>query len=365
MATITFDDKFYKRIIDVNGYAPADFEPVDFNLNGLDAEWLKRKFVCHHNGQRISQGLKNGEKTIISTGFGMSGKPHMGSISQILKITALSNAGVHTQMVLGDLDAYNARKQTLPQVKKYAEGFSAFARSLGYNEQTGVIRDQYQHPEINRTAFLISKYITDDDFEKATEDLADTYKKQGVYNGWSFGMKQSLTLMVADFIHLHIDEGYQNVLVMLGLEEHKYVRLAKTVAERMGLDVNIGGMYGRVIRGLGGFPKMSKSLPGSSIDVGTPDEDIRKTLLSERRISQECRDNAAFQIIEQVSYLDSQALKEVEKIYEKGSDAEWASLVGRYIDDCLLPILSKWPDRTSPTRTVSARPVLGKEEFRI
>jgi hypothetical protein len=60
--------------------------------------------------------------------------------------------------------------------------------------------------------------------------------------------------MIADFIHLHTVGGYKNVFVMLGLEEHKYVQLAKLVAERMKLDVNIGGIYGRVIRGLGGFP---------------------------------------------------------------------------------------------------------------
>ncbi|MFZ4761530.1 MAG: hypothetical protein ACOYK8_01775 [Alphaproteobacteria bacterium] len=341
-----FNDEYYAGVLLDHGYSEVDFSPMDFGLLGLDGEYLKRKFVCHHNGDVISDGLLKGEKTIITTGFGMSGNPHLGSISQIIKIVELSNAGIPTQLVLGDLDAMNARNQSLDSVRNYARGFEGFARSFGYNTDTGIIRDQYSHPEINRTAFMVSNYLTDRDFEEATEDCADAYKKAGIYEGWSFGMKQSLTLMIADFIHLHTEDGYKNVMVMLGLEEHKYVKLAKTVSERMGLEMNIAGIYGRIIRGLGGHHKMSKSLPGSSINVITPDDEVRSILLDEPRTPIP-RDNAAFQIMEQVSDFNTQQLKRIEEVYRKGEDWEWRSVVGSYIENQLLPILNNWPERNN------------------
>ncbi len=338
-----FSQEYYSKVIKENGYSDVDFNTVNFSLENFDVESMRRRFLCHHNGDFFAEKARYGEASIVTTGFGMSGYPHLGSISQIIKITELNNAGMNTQVVLGDLDAYNARGQSLGEVLKYRSQFMHFIENVGYKSLKGsILRDQYSHPEVNHTAYLISKYLTDADFDNSSEDIANIYEKEGIYNGWSFGMKQALTLMIADFIHLHTHHGYNNIMVMLGLEEHKYVKLASEVVSRMKLPINLAGIYGKVIRGLSGYPKMSKSLKGSAIDVMSSPDEIRSLLLNEPRSERSTQENATFQILDQVSYYSSEEMDQLAYLYQHGSDTEWHNAIESYVNDILLPLLGKW-----------------------
>ena len=224
---VVFNDDYYKELIKKHNYDPIDFKKINFSLNSLDIDALEKRFVCHHHGDIFAKNLNDGKKTIVTTGFGMSGNPHMGSISEMLKIIELQKAGLKTQIVLGDLDSYNARNQPLDIVRKRVTIFKRFLENLGYKPREGIIRDQYSYSEIIRTAFLVAHYLDDKDFDDAEEDISYIYKKNGVYKGIVFPMKLSLLLMIADFIHLGLVEGYENILVTLGVEEHKYVLLHK------------------------------------------------------------------------------------------------------------------------------------------
>ena len=343
-----FNRAYYQQVIQDHGYSDVEFSTVDFALENYDASSMQRRFLCHHNGNKFAEAVRAGEKAIVTTGFGMSGNPHLGTISQIIKISELNRHGMKTQAVLGDLDSYNARNQSLDDARKLAVGFGGYIEAMGYSASGGsILRDQYSHPEITHTAYLISKYITDQDFDDAKEDIAPIYEKAGIYKGWSFPMKQALTLMVADFIDLHQRHGYDHVMVMLGLEEHKYVQLANKVVERMGLDLNISGIYGRIIKGLSGYPKMSKSLPGSAIDVSTPLPEAKALLHSEVRTTEDPRENGTFLIMEQVSFLNNAEISDIEEIYHNGNDSSWKNAVDYYINTQLKVILENWPYRAS------------------
>lgn len=342
-----FNQRYYEAVIREHGYSDVEFSTVDFALENYDVQSMQRRFLCHHNGNRFAEAVRSGEKAIVTTGFGMSGNPHLGTISQIIKLCDLNRHGMTTQAVMGDLDSYNARNQDLDEARKLSKGFGDYITAMGYEagKNGSVLRDQYSHPEIVHTAYIISKYITDQDFEDAKEDIAPVYEKAGIYNGWSFPMKQALTLMVADFVHLHLYEGYNHVMVMLGLEEHKYVQLASKVVERMGLDLEIAGIYGRIIKGLSGFPKMSKSLKGSAIDVSTPVEEAKRLLLGEKRSTEDPRENGTFLVMEQVSFLTNSEIEEIEQIYSIGTDSSWQNAVNYYIHTQLERILENWPHR--------------------
>ncbi len=338
-----FNKSYYKKVIKENGYSDVEFKTVDFALKNYDVESMQNKFLCHYKGDDFAEAVRNGEKAIVTTGFGMSGLPHLGSMSQVVKICELNRAGMTTQVVLGDLDSYNARNQTLEDALHFKDKFQGLFENIGYKlDNDSIIRDQYSHPEINHTAYLISKYIEDKDFQDAKEDIAHIYEKEGIYDGWSFAMKQALTLMIADFIHLHTHHGYNHIMVMLGLEEHKYVRMATKVIERMGLPIEISGIYGRIIKGLSGYPKMSKSLKGSAIDVSTSESDIYKLLLNDKRNSSDPRNNATFLIMEQVSFYNNEEINTLIEKYEKASDLEWSNIVKDYIENQLLSILRSW-----------------------
>ena len=264
---VKFDDCYYKEVIKKYKYNEMDFKPIDYSMKNISKEILSEKWLCHHNGDVFAAALKKNKKVIITTGIGLSGTPHMGTLSQILRAIFLQKAGFTVQFVLGDFDSYNARNQSLEVLKERAEHYRQFIIKLGFDTVKGILRTQSDHLEVLKTAYLISNCLNDQDFLEAEEDLSELYKKEKIYNGIDFRVKQAILLMVADFIHLGMVEEYKNVMVMLGLEEHLYVAIARKVVERMKLDMDVSAMYSRIIKGLNGYPKMSKSIKGSANTV--------------------------------------------------------------------------------------------------
>src|SRR5262249_10122013 len=110
------------------------------------------------------------------------------------------------------------------------------------------------------------------------EDNHPHYAALGIVDShMTFRRKASLALMASDFVTL--GQRFDAVLVMLGVDEHKYVRFAKEVTARFDVDTALRGdftlasVYSPLTTGFGGHPKMSKSIPASSISVeSTPDE---------------------------------------------------------------------------------------------
>lgn len=339
--SIVFNKNYYSKLIKRYHYNPVDFKKINFSLNNLDVKALERRFVCHHDGDVFVKNLKRGDKSIITTGFGLSGVPHMGSISAILKVIELQKTGIKTQIVLGDFDSYNARKQKLDVVRHRVKLYRNFISKLGYNSSAGIIRDQYSHPEILHTAFIIAHYLSDKDFIEAEEDISYIYKRRKIYDSFNFPMKTSLLLMIADFIHLGLIDGYKNIMVMLGIEEHKYVLLAKKILKKMGLKFHICAIYGKIIKGLNGYPKMCKSIKRSSINVLTSPKEYRKLLKNNRDIILTPEDNAVYQMMEQASHYSNKEINKIYKICKHGDDKNWYAEIENYVK-MLDKILGKW-----------------------
>ena len=117
-----FDDRYYNKIIKKYKYNPMDFKPMNFYFNNISPNIMKTKWLCHSGIDKIN----NYSSTIISTGIGLSGVPHMGTLSQIMRSIFLQSKGFKVQFVLGDLDSYNARNQELNIVLKRAEHYKKF-----------------------------------------------------------------------------------------------------------------------------------------------------------------------------------------------------------------------------------------------
>src|SRR5690606_27042600 len=118
------------------------------------------------------------------------------------------------------------------------------------------------------------------------EDTHDYYAQRGLVDAtMTFRRRLSLSLMAADFITLGQD--FDAILVVLGVDEHKYVRFAADVATRFDTDTSLRGSftlasaYTRMNTGFNGHPKFAKSIPGSSIHVQTPDDQIRDLVCSD------------------------------------------------------------------------------------
>jgi tryptophanyl-tRNA synthetase len=338
---IQFDEKYYQKTIREYGYDPFKFEPINFNLKTADINFLKKKFLCHHAGKVFSEHLEQGKKSIITTGVGLSGTPHMGTLAQILNIINLQRNNLWTQFVLGDLDSYNARNQPLDVLEGRVKKYRDFIIKLGYDAENNVLRFQSERPDILLRAFIISNSLRDIDFERTEEDLSYLYKERKIYLGIEFPVKMSILLMLADFIDLGMGEGYENVLVMLGIDEHKYVRLAKEIVTRMKIPMKLGGLYSRMIKGFNGYPKMSKTIPASAIYVDMTFEEIEDKIVDHEESYRSPMDSVVYQLMSLVSYYGAEELDELYYICEKRG-REWKIAKRNYLEEQLIKIIEKW-----------------------
>lgn len=336
-----FDQSYYESVINQYNYSPLDFSKINFNLPGIDSRQLETKWLCHNDGDIFADRLASGKKSIVTTGIGLSGAPHLGTISQILRAIFLQQKGLLVQFVLGDLDSYNARNQPLDRLSSLEGKYREFILKLGFDPNKGILRNQKNRLDVLLTSYIIANRIEDVDFNDTEEDLQKIYKKSGIYPDMTFPVKLSILLMTADFIHLGLEEGFENELIMLGLEEHLYVHLAKKVSSRLNLNFHIGSIYSKVIKGFNNHPKMSKSIPGSGITADMNAEEIRKLIVFGEGDYLTPEDSVVYQMMCAVSYYTPDQLQ---TFYElcKNRDAKWLKCKEEYAE-VVIDICSKWP----------------------
>jgi tryptophanyl-tRNA synthetase len=329
---IEFDGEFYRAVREENGYGL-----IDFGLDGVSERLLRRKYVCHDD----AAGVGSGDRTaVLTTGFGISGVPHMGTIAQVANAIAFQRAGWDVQIVLGDLDALNSRDLEWPEIERLTDRYESFVEAFGFDTDRGRLRTQFGHPEVAEASYRLSPYVADEDFYETEEVLAEHYENEGVHDGMDFGMKHAILLMASDFVQLGADGGYDDVLVSLGVEEHQYVAFAKRIAVAADVDVRIAGIYSRLIKGFNGHPKMSKSLPGSGITVEDDPETIRERVTSPGDTYDAPEDSVVYQLMCLASDYDDARLDEFADYCAAGGE-EWEAAKAAYAD-YLVDVCSHW-----------------------
>lgn len=347
--SVTFNDAYYRRVMSEFGYDPIAFGRINFSLGGLTDGDLQRRWLCHHDGDIFATALKRGEKAIVSTGFGLSGVPHIGTVSQILRAITLQREGIPVNMVLGDLDAYNGKARPLAETRELADKYAHFVRALGFKDEApSILRSQFDATDVMRTAYLIGHYMDDEMFDRAEEDLHGFYSRQGkVDSHMSYRRKLSLNLMTADFLHLSFKHGFKHVMVMLGIDEHKYVGFGRETLKRLSadgkldnLDMRLSGMYSGLIKGLYGYPKMSKSFPDSGITADMPAGEIRRRIMDGEGAWDVPENNVVYQMMAGASLLDAGRIR---RNYESclNRTADWQHAKKEYAD-MLVDICAKW-----------------------
>lgn len=357
MRDVVFNDSYYRETIKKYGYSAFDFKPIDFDISHLKKDALNQRWLCHYDGEPFAEAIKKQEPAIITTGIGLSGAPHMGTISQIMRATFLQQEGLNVQFVMGDLDSYNARNQPYEVVSARAQQYEEFITGLGFSKEKGILRRQSNRPDVLKTAYLISNCLKDEDFYNAEEDLSELYQKMGAYPGIQFPVKQAILLMVADFINLGVRENKKSVMVMLGLEEHLYVRIAKDVIQRMQLPFHLGAMYSKIIKGFNGYPKMSKSIPGSSINVEMGIDEIRDKLVKQEGKYTTPDESVAYQMMCAVSNYTPKDLNILRQKCMIGG-AHWIKAKEEYAE-YLSQIFQKWPKEKN-VQSITRQDVLYK-----
>jgi tryptophanyl-tRNA synthetase len=338
VTTPQFDAQYYKTVIEMFGYDALEFAPIDFAIGSLDTALVQRRWLCHHDGHAFLEASAAGRPCIVTTGFGLSGTPHIGTLSQILGAILLQRAGIAVQIVLGDLDAYNARGQSLAVVSEREARYRQFILNLGFDPTLGTLRNQRESLDVLEIAYLAARHISDSDFLATEEDISEYYVKHAAYPGMTFPVKLAILLMIADFIALH--ERNTAVLVMLGIDEHRYVRLARAVAAEM-TQRTVSGLYSRMNRGLQGHPKMSKSLPGSAISVDMSPDEIRTAVMSEPDTSPLPMESPIFQMICATGNYEAVTIDQMFQ-HRLAGGAEWLRDRQDFVER-LIAMCAMWP----------------------
>lgn len=331
---IKYDNAYYEDVI--KKYKYDKIKPF-LNVDKYNAS---KNWLCTYNMDEFINGVEKKEKSLVIMGIGINGTPHFGTVSQILKAIYLQKKGFEVQIILGDLDVYGARSTSLDEIKKLVKKYKRFIKALGFDEKKGIIRNQYDHPEILRTSFLLARAIRDKDFEEIEENINELYKTERVYEGMDFNVKQAISLMFADFIHPGLFDDYKHVLIMSGIDEHGYVWKTNEIKDKLGIDITISGIYSKMLRGINKYPKMSKSILKSNLNLESPVELIEKVINSEKNMYGDYRDSFVYQLMHNISQYDDAYLEKL-KTDCNAKNEDWEKDVTKYIKD-LCEICKLW-----------------------
>ena len=271
-----FNYPYYKKLAEQYKYVFC--ENLKTNICGFDKDTMNWWLMAYNLDGELAGDI-NPENTFVTTGIAINHEPHMGTVSQLLRAIYFQKMGYKTQIILADLDSCNQRATSNEYIDYSFKRYYEYVRKLGFDVEKGILRGQINHPEVMKTAFMISSVVRDEDFYEVEEDISNYYRKLDIYEGINFSVKQAILLMLADFIHPGYADDYKHIIVLSGIDEHTYVPKANDVASRLGLDISISGLFSSVIEGLNGQPKMSKSLPDSSIWANMDDSEIRDILM--------------------------------------------------------------------------------------
>lgn len=329
-----YNNEYYSKLIENNNY---DYIKKFLTISDYMA---KGKWLCSSNLSSFENAYNSKSKSLITLGLGINGVPHLGTLSQILKIIYLQRMGFEVQIILGDLDVYGARGQDLNNVKDLVKRYKEFIQNIGFDTKKGIIRNQFDHDEVLKTAYLISSVLKDSDFLDCKEDIYDLYKELNLYPGMEYNVKQSILLMFADFIHPGLSKEYENILVMCGVDEHVYPKKAMEIVDRMGLNFSLSGLYSKILPGLNGNPKMSKSLKDSGILLTDDEKKINNIIVNGEDDYNTSSESIIFQMIMNASLYDENTIKQIENECNNKTN-EWKKIKKMYAND-LYNMTRKW-----------------------
>ncbi len=164
-----------------------------------------------------------------------------------------------------------------------------FLTAIGFDGDTTSLRGHQDHDNLV-LAGLIAKLLTEADFRANRESLDELYQDLGL-RGSMLGIMVDGLYTIADILG-PLREGYACVLMVAGVEEHYFADLAQLVLDRAAerypgqlfpAGTAAAAVFLDVVPGLAGYPKMSKSIPDSAVNLGEPLDAIRHKIVGDDR----------------------------------------------------------------------------------
>lgn len=272
----------------------------------------------------------------VVTGFGPTNAPTAGTLSVMLGMVELQrHLDVPVTVVISELGAWNSRNVPWRDLESVRDQMLTFLRDLGFDESRGALRSHLDADNPVRVG-KIARFLTRRDFLNHREDLLELYADHGLL-GSEVGLTVNALYTVAAILG-PAEVGARHTLMISGLEEAYFTELARLVLARqaaagaltLGWQSTIGALYFRVLPGRGGYPKMSKSIPASAIDLGMSAAVIRERISSDVPAEQP----ALMDAIELASGCSEGALRAVREAFgcRETRPAAWTAAKTRYVE---------------------------------
>lgn len=285
----------YDTVCERNGY-----ERVAGAVGSVPAA-ERRRFVAVDDEGALDRAERR--RTLVATGVGMTGPPHLGTVGQFLTAVALQEAGLDAQFVLADLEPYHGGAP-LDRVRRLSERYRAFARDLGFDPERGRLRTQSEAREVMHTAQLLAPYYDPEAWNSAegTDGPPPTEWERAVREAYEAAEDDrrsetaaversgptsdaadihSAVLHGVDFLHPLYAGDYEQLVLQFGVDEHHLARMARRFRDAAPVEGGIAGLYTRMLPGFDGTPKMAKSIPGSGVSLAMPTDEIRDRITSD------------------------------------------------------------------------------------
>ena len=317
----------YSKLIKQFGITPMRSLPDVF-----DNELLFRRGIifAHRDFQRILESVRGKKKFVMMTGLMPTGKFHLGHAMLVRQFIFYQKLGAKIYIAVADIEAYNARNQSLEESRKiaideYLTNYVAMGLDLKNVEiyfQSDRDKDGKRAGAYYKLQNLLARHVTFNEFK-------------AVYGDISPGKMISSLLQASDMLHPQLKEfeGLCPVVVPVGIDQDPHLRLARDMSKRIKTDdfVQLSSTYHLFAPGLKGMDsKMSASDPNSYIaltdDKKTVKNKINKyafsggqvTLEEHRKKGGNPDIDVSYQYLRMFSEEDDTKLKEIYKNYKSG-----------------------------------------------
>lgn len=315
----------YGRLIKEFGISPLKDLPEIFNKNVL----FRRQVVfAHRDIQRILDAIKNKKKFAMMTGLMPTGKFHLGHMLVAQQMIFYQKLGAKIYIAVADIEAYNARNQSLEESRKIAsDQYLANYFALGLKPENCEIyfqsersKDAKKSNAYYRLQNLLARHATFNEFK-------------AVYGEISPGKMLSALLQASDMLHAQLPEfeGICPVVVPVGIDQDPHIRLARDLSQEIKefKFTQLSSTYHFFMPGLGGG-KMSSSDPTSFIALTDTPEEVKKkinkyafsggrdTLEEHRKLGGNPDVDVSFQYLRMFFEEDDKKLTQIEKDYRSG-----------------------------------------------
>ncbi|MFH1450519.1 MAG: tryptophan--tRNA ligase [archaeon] len=213
---------------------------------------------AHRDFGRIMSAIQNKKKFVMMTGLMPSGKFHLGHMLLAQQMIFYQNLGAKLYVAVADLEAYNARQQSLAELRKvaidqYLLNYIALGMSpknCDFYFQSDRNKDSKKSNAYYRLASTFSRHATFNEFK-------------AVYGEISPGKMNASLLQSADMFHPQLPEfeGQVPVLVPVGIDQDPHLRIARDIGSRYKEHnfTQLSSTYHSFLPGLKGSGKMSSS----------------------------------------------------------------------------------------------------------